>query len=182
MANRYSLNEIESIQNRKVFFDANVLIYLFWPSGQYNCENNYSKAFSQLLDFKNNKLYVNFLIISEVINRIHRIEYEKYLYNSNLNRQQFSYKKYRNNKEGKKTLSDIYLVVKDNILTTFSIVEKDFNKNDIESFLTLESLDFVDKAIQNICVNNNFVLCTNDRDFNNSKIDILSSNTAILNA
>ncbi len=179
MANRYLLNQIEEISNRKIFFDANVLIYLFWPSGQHNWERNYSKAFSILLR-KKNKLYVDFLVISEIINRAHRIEYEKYLCNNNLKRQKFSYKKFRDSKEGKDVLSDINLVVKDSILKRFYVATKTFNKEEIKNFLIVESLDFIDKAILKICIENDYVLFTNDKDYKNSNVDILSSNPAIV--
>ena len=180
MANRYSLNQIAAISNRKVFFDANVLIYLFWPSGQYNWETNYSNAFASLLR-QNNELYVDFLVISEIINRAHRIEYEKHLHN-NIIRQHYSYKKYRDSENGKNALSDIYIVVKDYILSTFSVIGKSFEKNDIRDFLIVEPLDFVDKAILKICMENDYVLCTNDRDYRNANIDLLSSNPAITNS
>ena len=181
MANRYSLNQVDAIASRKVFFDANVLIYLFWPSGRYNWECKYSSAFASLLQ-QNNELYIDFLVISEVINRIHRIEYEKHLYRNNLTKHQFSYKNYRNSGDGQIALSDIYIVVKDNILTRFSIIGKSFNENEIKNFLIVESLDFIDKAILEICIENNFVLCTNDKDYENSNVDILSSNPSLLNS
>jgi len=180
MANKYFLNQVETIPNRRIFFDANVLIYLFWPSGRYRWERNYSRAFASLLR-QNNELYVDFLVISEIINRAHRIEYEKHLRNNNLTKQQFSYKNYRDGAEGQSALSDIYLVVNDSILTTFSVIEKSFDKGVIQSFLTVETLDFVDKAILNICLENDYVLCTNDRDYKDSNIDILTSNPVIVN-
>lgn len=181
MANRYLLNQVGTIPNRRVFFDANVLIYLFWPSGHYYWERNYSKAFASLLR-QNNELYIDFLVISEIINKTHRIEYEKHLRsNNNLTKQRFSYKNYRDSVEGQSALSDIYIIANDSILTTFSVIGKSFNKNEIQNFLTVETLDFVDKAILKICLENDYVLCTNDRDYKNSAIDILTSNPAIVN-
>jgi len=180
MANKYSLKQISAISGRRVFFDANILIYLFWPSGRYNWERDYSSAFNSLLH-QGNELFVDFLVISEIINRAHRIEYEKHLRNNNLTIQHFSYKNYRDSVEGQTALSDIYIVVNDSILKNFSIIEKSFNKNVIKSFLQVDQLDFVDKAILNICIENDYVLCTNDRDYKDSNVDILTSNPAIIN-
>jgi len=174
MANRYSLNQVGKISNRKVFFDANVLIYIFWPSGKSTFERIYSKVFAQLLR-KKNQLFVDFLVLSEIINRAHRIEYEKYIKRNNLNKKYFYYKKYRDSEDGKSALSDIYLIVQCNILSIFSVTGKSFDKNDIKSFLIIEKLDFVDKAILNICLDNNYVLCTNDIDYENSNIDIITN-------
>ncbi len=182
MARRYGLDNIKLIENQAIFFDANILIYLFWPSGQYNQEKKYSKAFEILLRQKN-KLYAHFLIISEIVNRTHRIEYEKYLQNNtkNLNRENFKYKDFRNSNVGEQALADIYLIIQDVILANFHVVEKSFSKKSIQSFLNIDKLDFVDKAIFKICKDNNYVLFTNDGDFKNSDIDILTSNKNIIN-
>ena len=40
----------------------------------------------------------------------------------------------------------------------------------------VDSLDFTDKAIERVCSENSFVLLTNDKDFKDSTIDILSCN------
>jgi len=179
MAARYSLQNISSLQNRKIFFDANVLIYIFWPSGSYDWESKYSSAFGQLLR-SNNQLVVDFTVVSEVINRAVRIEYEKHLSSNNLKRNDLSFKRFRDCTEGQSALEDIYLVVKENILETFSINGKAFSKEEISSFLIIEPLDFTDKAIVPICKENNCILLTNDKDFCTHDIEILSSNPAIL--
>jgi len=176
---RYSLNQINLIKNRNVFFDANVLIYIFWPTGSYKWEEEYSKAFGSLLKQHNN-FYTHFLIISEVINRIYRIEYKKHLHKENLKEEQFTFKDYRNSIEGTKTLEDIYSIIKD-VLSNFLVIEKSFNKIEIENFLIVETIDFIDKAILKICLENNFILFTNDKDYKNFNVDILSSNPAFFN-
>ena len=74
---KYSTHNISAVTDRKIFFDANVLLYIFWPSGSFNWENNYSTAYSILLR-QGNELVVDFIVISEVINRAIRLEYEKH--------------------------------------------------------------------------------------------------------
>lgn len=180
MPSRHPLSNISEIPNRGIFFDANVLIYLFWPTGSYRWESSYSAAFSALLK-QQNKLFVDFLVISEIINRAHRIEYEKYLANQGLTKRDFSYKDFRDCAEGETALSEIFLIIDDYILPRFSIVGKIITKEDIQSFLTIDILDFVDKAILSICRENEFILCTNDRDYRSAEVDILTSNPAILN-
>lgn len=177
MATKYSSRNINQLQGRKVFFDANVLIYVFWPSGNFNWENQYSSAFGNLLR-QGNILAVDFMVLSEVINRAIKIEYEKFKINNN----NISYKKYRDSTDGIKAMEDIYVVVKESILPRFTIIGKSFNKSEIESFLHIDSLDFNDKAIVPLCQENNCILLTNDKDFANSDIDIISSNPIILKA
>ena len=45
----------------------------------------------------------------------------------------------------------------------------------------IDELDFVDKSTVSIFQENSFVLLTNDKDFRNSDIDILTGNTHTLN-
>lgn len=183
MAAKYSLQNIHQLENRKIFFDANVLIYIFWPSGAYKWESYYSSAFGKLLRQKN-ELLVDFIVISEIVNRSHRLEYEKHLNHltkNNIQKNKLSYKNYRDSIEGCEALSDIYLMIETNILNCFTIVGKAFNKSEILSFLTLDKLDFSDKGILSICKENSCVLLTNDRDYINADIDILSSNPKLLN-
>lgn len=180
MATKYRLQNIQNISERKIFFDANVLIYIFWPSGSYHWESNYSSLFGRLLHQKN-ELVVDYIVISEIVNRAHRLEYDKYLTSNSITRNNFSYKRYRNSDEGQVSMTDIYIIIQANILNNFTVVGKIFSKEDIQSFLTIDSLDFSDKGILAICKENTFVLLTNDADYKAADIDILSSNPTILN-
>jgi len=179
MATKYSTQNISEVQSKKIFFDANVLIYIFWPSGAYNWEGFYSQAFNRLLR-QSNELCVDFIVISEIINRTHRLEYDKYLRANTISKRELTYKNYRNSTDGQTALSDIYLMVETNILDTFTIIGKSFSKSEIQSFLTLDQLDFGDNGILLTCQENSCVLLTNDIDFKTSNIDILTANLAIL--
>ncbi len=176
MGHKYSIQNIELLKDRKIFFDANILIYLFWPSGSFNWEKSYASILKKLLTQKN-ELCIDFLVISEIINRIHRIEFSKC---SKINKS-LNYKSYRNSVDGQTTMLDIYTIISTNILNHFTVLEKSFSKIEIQSFLTIDSLDFSDKAILLTCSENNCVLITNDADYKASSIDILSSNPSILN-
>ncbi|MDP4226890.1 MAG: PIN domain-containing protein [Bacteroidota bacterium] len=173
MPTRYSLQNVTRLKNQSVFVDANVLIYLFWPTGSYWQEQNYATVFRNLLKQGNN-LFVDFLIISEVVNRILRIEHQK------LNPTQ-KFKEFRNSQDGKDALADIYTIIKNDILNRFSVVGKAFNKQETENCLVVDELDFVDKAIVEVCKENSLVLLTHDKDFKDSDLDILTGNANILN-
>lgn len=180
MATKYTLTNIRNIRYRKVFFDANVLIYIFWPSGAYHMERDYSSAFCSLLR-QNNELFVDFMVISEVINRIHHIEHEKYLMINKISKNDFTYKQFRNSDNGQSALNDIYLIIETNILKHFKVIGKSFTKKDISSFLAVNHLDFNDKAILLTCKIHACMLLTNDKDFKTADLDILSSNPFIFN-
>lgn len=173
MVTNYKLRDVSQLNGRDIFVDANVLIYLFWPTGQYQYERNYARVFRNLLRQGNN-LFIDFLVISEVVNRVVRIEYQK------INPLQ-KFKDFRNSKEGKDVLSDIYIIVKNDILTRFDIIGKTFSRQDIEKCLIVDELDFVDKATVALCKENNLVVLTNDKDFKNVGLDILTGNPHILN-
>lgn len=168
MATTYKLQDYALIKDQAVFVDANVLIYLFWPTGSQFWENKYATVFRNLLTQKN-RLCVDFLVVSEVVNRIHRIEHRKV---STAN----DYKIYRNSQAGIDALTDIYVIVQEEILNRFEVVGRSIDKAEIESFLFVDNLDFIDKATVSLCRQNTLVLLTNDLDFKNSGLDILTGN------
>ena len=174
MSNRYSQSTISDINDKKVFFDANILIYLFWATGSY-WEQTYANLYSRL-NRQNNSYVIDFLVISEFINRAIKMEYQNYLDENGLTYQEYKYKTYRDSQDGKEALSDIYTIVSSEILESFEVVEKAYSKDGVSSMFIVDSLDFTDKAIEQICSENDFVLLTNDKDFKDSTIDILSCN------
>ncbi len=173
MANKYNLQEFKLLHDRGIFFDANVLIYLFWPTGQHFYEQHYAHVFRSLLRQKN-QMYVDYLVISEVINSVVRIEFKK-------SKTLGTFKAYRNSTAGRTAIHDIYFIVRRDILNYFSIIGKVFQQKEIESFLQVEELDFVDKAMVLLCKENSLVLLTNDKDFKGAELDILTGNPLLLN-
>lgn len=174
MAIKYRLNEVPQLQNKAIFVDANVLIYLFWPTGNIDWEKKYASAIAKLIKQKN-PLYVDFLVISEVVNRSFKIAYEA----KKSSDAHLRYKQFRDSEEGQQELAEVYSIVENQILTQFNVIGNAFSKADILDFLTVDSLDFLDKGILKTCQNNHFVLLTNDKDFKNVDIDILTCNPAI---
>lgn len=174
MPRRYNVTEIHRLNRRRIFFDTNILIYLFWPTQSY-WEAKYSAIFQRLLS-QENDLVVDFYVISELINRVLRIEYAKNIPENS----PVKFKSFRENPDGQSAIDDIYQIVKNKIITRFCIFGKSFNKSEIEGFLKNDGLDFNDKALAAICKENNFVLLTNDKDFSAVDLDILTSNPDLL--
>jgi len=178
MAKAYKSSEIHSLKERQIFFDANILLYIFWPTG-FKWINQYSDIFKRLLQ-QDNAMFVDFIVLSEVVNRAIRLEYEKHLKSNNILKENLSFKRYRNSEDGQKVVDEVYQIIKKNIVNNFSITAKAYTKPDIENFLQVDFLDFSDKGIAAICKEHNFVLLTNDKDFANSDLDILTSNPGLL--
>lgn len=179
MPNRYEINDIPSLKGRKIFIDANIIIYLFWPTASTYWENAYASIFSGLLK-QNISISLDFIVISEAVNRAIRIEYEKHLQENNIKKETLKFKEYRDSEAGRQTLEDIYQVISEKVLNKFLVTGKIFTKTEIESYLSVDCLDFNDKAIISLCKENNFIFLTNDKDFVNADIDILTSNPSLL--
>jgi predicted nucleic acid-binding protein len=178
MPARFRITDIEHFSERNIFFDTNILLYLFWPIQPY-WETRYESVYNVLL--KNNcSMYIDFTVISEFVNKAISIEYGIYLAINKLDRQSFTYKRFRNSVDGQQCIADVYSLVKTIILYDFQITGKYFDEKDINQFLSLNQLDFSDKAIESLCQEHGFVLLTNDRDFQNSNIDILSENKKLV--
>ena len=93
-----------------------------------------------------------------------------------------SFKDFRDSDEGKEALSDLYTIIDQTILPNFNITEKSYSKDEVRTFLKVDSLDFMDKGTVSICSKNSYVLLTNDKDFKDSGVDILTANSRILSS
>lgn len=175
MSNKYKSSNINTISNKKIFLDANILIYLFGfgtPTSA-NWESQYAKLYTKLNN-QNNIFVVDYIVISEFVNRAIKIEYDNYLISNSLDKNSLLYKDYRNSLDGQEALKDIYITLNDEILNEFEVIEKSYSKDDLRIMCSVDELDFSDKAIIKICEDNQFILLTNDTDFKNSSIDIIS--------
>lgn len=175
MNNKYEKYNVHTIRNKKIFLDTNILIYLFGfgtPTLEY-WEKEYRKLYKKLKS-QNNIFVVDYIVISEFVNRTIKIEYSKYLFSNNLDKNSLPYKDYRNSSNGQETLKDIYIILNADILDEFEVIEKSYSKDDLRIMCSVDELDFSDKAIIKICEDNQFILLTNDTDFKKSSIDIIS--------
>ena len=119
---------------------------------------------------------------SEYINRAIHIDYTAYNERSKSSRElpQYAYfKTFINSTYGEESVEHIQDLAKV-ILTHFGIDTKSISKADIEKSLKLDSLDFNDKLIENICESKGYILVTNDLDFKDSRVDILSAHRGFL--
>ncbi len=145
----------------------------------YNWERDYSRLFKLCLS-NNINCVVNFLVLSEVFNRTIRLEYNKYLGAVNKKSHKLPFKSFRDSNDGQDVQTDIYNQI-DKILDRFSVREKVFTNAELRKFLTVDQLDFNDKAVAALCAENKYILATNDKDYSKANIDIISSNPVVLN-
>lgn len=160
----YNLNNLSDIHHSNILFDANVLIYIFYPLGK-PIESQYSELYAKLLESNTLVPCVHLLIISEFVNRALRLEFSAYP-------QYKDFKAFRKSEEGQKSQKLIYTITQ-KILKNFQLIHTD-PKLDLLSLLNIDSLDFTDKILVETCKTQGFTLLTNDLDFKESNIDILS--------
>ncbi|EAK6286879.1 PIN domain-containing protein [Campylobacter lari] len=163
----YYLKDITTFNNKKIFFDTNILIYLFYASDK-KLQEECASLYNELLKTKA-LCYTSFLNISEFYNRCMKIEFEKA---KEINKQ-LKYKNFRNSPEGLEIEKDITNIVK-SLLDKFFLVMVDFDKDFIIKVLDNETIDLCDKALVEICKKENMILFTNDKDFKNKDLNILA--------
>ncbi|HQO09325.1 MAG TPA: hypothetical protein PLK90_07705 [Clostridiales bacterium] len=177
MSVKYSHDRIPELKGRQIFFDANIIIYLFWPTGKEVYETIYATVFKKLMDNGNN-IMIDLTVMSEVFNRSFTTEYEKY--KEKHKNYKLEKKAYRDSQAGQDTIEEIYSLFKNTILTRFEFVGKLFTKDDLAKLMIIDQMDFSDKVILEICKENNFILLTNDIDFRSADIDILTANNKLV--
>ena len=157
-------------KNEKVFIDTNILIYLFSPdfvSSNEEYIEQYSKILEVLLQ-NSAQLYISSVVVSEFINRILRIDYEK-------NKELYpDFKQdYRKSQKYKETLNLILKELK-KILKISCKINDSFSEFDLLSWYQRDenqNLDFNDLHIAFIVESNNLKLLSNDNDFENFGIN-----------
>jgi predicted nucleic acid-binding protein len=184
MALRIDSNEIQSLQGKGIFLDANIWIYLFCPlsNSREAIIKKYSRAFNYLIR-SNNKMYLDIAVLSEFINRFQRFAYANYKEN-NKKDEDFQFKRdYKKTGDFKEILRLISSTVEKKILKWSSVVNFQYEKKDIEELIeNLEetSIDFNDLHIEKLCKAKGLFLLTDDGDFAGSSIDIISGNPKLL--
>ena len=171
----YSDSDLSKINSRKIYFDANILIYLFFSTGQYNSENKYGKLFKNLRKLNFN-VVVDVIAISEFVNVAFKYYFNEYkIFHNGI-----KFKEFRGCQEGIKSAKEINVIVNEKILKYFELINSSYSKQELTDCLEMYTLDFNDKLIYKSCINNNFVLLTDDKDFVNYDLDILTLNSKII--
>jgi len=169
----YTFNEDE-----RLFFDANVWIYIYGPlidkKSEYLSEI-YSKALEGLL-------FVDALVLSEFINTYARLEYTQRFTNIYQ-----TFKKFRQSSDFKSVAEDIANNAK-RILKLCQLCDLEFstvNLMDTLSEYAQGKADYNDQLIAEICIDNDFTLVTHDADFlqlkKSNQLIILTANKRLLN-
>ncbi len=161
----------------KLFLDANIWLYVHGPNEPKASwvVNTYSKTFNRILKAQS-QIYIDVLVLSEFINRYARMKWE--LVKSNFD----EFRKFRNSPCFKPAAQGIAADAK-RVLQHCSRIESGFSTLAIDDLLTdyaTGDSDFNDQVITEICRSNGLTLITNDIDFKNKGIPVLTANRRLL--
>jgi len=161
----------------RLFLDANIWLHVFGPQGssQDQRSKSYSIALKRALN-ANSNIYIDVLVMSEYLNRSLRYHFDEAgLPGGN-------FKKYRDTHEYEAAVRAVTSQAKQ-FLRHCKLVESDFTQCDPMQMMTdfaQTPSDFNDEIIIKLCCRHGFTLMTDDGDFINSGLNILSCNSAYL--
>ncbi len=149
--------------NDALFLDANIWLCMYGSTsvGRNNRKETYLSAFRRILEAKS-RIYINVLVVSEIINVWARISYRDWEYWSPQN-----FKAYRSSDAFKSVASDIAADIK-RILSYCSRIESGFETAEIDTLIDEykeTGSDFNDQIIRELCKSRDLRLITDDGDF-----------------
>ncbi|MDA3940742.1 MAG: hypothetical protein PF693_15775 [Spirochaetia bacterium] len=179
MSDYIETEDVSRINKGKVFFDANIWIFIYCEIANTNKTkvNKYSKVFKTLIKAKN-PIVIDLTIISEFVNRYLRIAYNNHIHKNKLPKT-FDYKrKYRKTSDFNEAWENVCNIVNYKILPYTEIINFEYDRKSLAALLDSANLDtdFNDNHIMNLCLKNKMYLLTDDGDFKKSGINIISAN------
>lgn len=174
----YNANNGCQFEGRNIFFDTNVYIFVDGNDSR-PVSKIYSNYYWEIVRSKNNTIIMNDYIISEFFNRCCKDQYKLELDNELTN---LPYKQWRKLPDS----IEILETIRDSILHFLGDAQfvqacsTDTKINDILHEAAKGSLDFSDLMINAQCQTNKYILVTDDADYIDCNIDIVTANPKIL--
>ena len=176
----YDLSSYSFSSDEQVLLDTNIWLYLYpapmRPS--YKFAAQYSKAFKALVSAEA-QLVLDPMVLSEYLYRYTRIEF-----NANYKSKYSNFKDFRNSSHFSKFASGVETFAKE-ILSVCQIHSIPANELDLDQALSAFSAggeDFNDALLVDICKKRNLKLMTNDGDFQDGGIEVLTTNKKLIKA
>ena len=176
----YDLFSYTFSTDEQILLDTNIWLYLFPAPGNppYNFAQQYSTAFANLVSAQAQPV-LDPMVLSEYLNRYIRIEWEG-SYKSTYLR----FKDFRNSPDFSAVASAAETFAK-KILSFCQVHSIPASELDLSMALadfSSGNVDFNDAILVDICKKRNLKLMTNDGDFQNGGIEVLTTNPRLLRA
>lgn len=180
MSKAQDINGYPFSNTDKLFFDANIWLYVYGPQGNPGDPKVriYSSALANAMR-AGSLILVDTLVVSEFINRFARLEYQ-ILQRAGKAPQDF--KQFRNSADFQPIAQAIVASVR-KIMKLAARTESGFVTMDINALLAeFESggYDFNDQMLVRLCLSQNLKLVTHDGDLKKTGVDILTASHYIL--
>lgn len=162
-----------------ILFDANILLYLYGPvvdPSKWEVQA-YSKIFADALT-GGARFFLDVLVVSEFINRFARLEMKR------LQPGQADFKAFRNSIDFVSVAKAIETQIK--LILSVCLPENhlyaEWNHSNIFTSFATGNFDYNDQLIIETCRRNRFTVLTNDSDFTEGGITVLTANSKLLEA
>ncbi|MEI7589825.1 MAG: PIN domain-containing protein [Deltaproteobacteria bacterium] len=172
----WNVTQYNFSQNDELLLDTNIWLLLYGPQGKsHSSKDIYSEAFARILKAKS-RIYIDMLIISEFINTYARTKWKQ------VASQEKTFKEFRNSTVFKPIAEDVAADVQQ-VLKHCSRISIDFESLNINGLINEYAggkSDFNDQILVLLCEKNGLKLITNDGDFHQYEIPVVTANKKLL--
>jgi len=166
----------------RLFLDANIWLLIYGPTPRSDKDkffkNIYSNSFKNML-LKNSKIFLDELVLSEFINAFRQLEFKRIKPEFEWH---LGFKTFRKDQEFIKIAKEISLQSR-KVINLCQRCDSFFSYMDLGPILEEYEKghsDFNDWMYIELCKKNDFLFVTNDRDFKDSGIQMLTANSSLL--
>ena len=162
----------------ELLLDTNIWLFLYGPQEPGSAKvEAYSQALARILAAKC-RIYIDVLIVSEFINTYARLRWNV------MGKPDVNFKQFRRSQDFKPIAQDIPADIKQ-VLKHCVRIENGFETLPIDELLNeyaLGNADFNDQVIATLCRNKGLILITDDGDFRNNEIQVVTANKRLLSS
>lgn len=163
----------------KLFLDTNIWLYLYSPRSREKKADEYDEAFKRILDVKSD-IYIHIAVVSEYVNA-----YARMTYHLSGGEQKFGgFKNFRDSLEFREEIARDIAGATKQVLKYCKWVETYPGKPGMDGLIEKYSegnSDFNDLIIGGLCREKGLRLITDDKDFRDHEVPILTANPKLLN-
>ena len=183
MSNIINVNTYNPNENDKLFFDANIWMYLFCPIGGYKRDavKKYSGLLKRVIQSRAS-IFISSLVLSEFFNAYTRLEFNILKRKDSASYQDFK-KDFRKTDRYKELVTSIKTIIKTKILVLSKRISDKFEDIDLDKvFENIEEADFNDNYYKTLLSGEGIKIVTNDYDFGkvDDAISVITANPKLL--
>ena len=178
------INSYTPEKGDKFFLDCNVLMYIFYPNGNYasNIVHDYSLLITKIINAQA-EILITDVLLSEFINTYIQTEFHRLATLNHWPHNKYYFKHtFKFSQEYKDILREIKIIITRQLLPIATMADIIFSSFKVETvFNSPETFDFNDRYYGYAMAKNNAYIVTNDADFSDiAQCDIVTRNASLL--